>query len=408
LRRARWIALAAALGVAAFAAPDPASAKEKPGGTVATDAWTATAPAKPWKPGPALETAGIRSWSAGEAEESQALLRLGYIGVVPGTRTAALADLVRRAKAGIREETADRIQVEQSGFEADSMIQVGPAGLSWHGFRVGISTPRRSGVSWRWVALHPRFPAVRRAFTLAYDESYPREGTSPGRLAAARALAATVTPAGRGLDGTLGDAWLDARAAAFAARIDSAQRLCWSSIPDGAPGRDHVGYAKGIALGGDFYMLSGLVPSDSLVDAAPAEYGVAFDRNGDGRLDLLLVNRGLQAFPARDFEPTVSVYGDDDFDGRIDAIVVEDVDKDGDKRVDARMLARDGDEDGRTDEAFTFDAAASKGGKVEIDPSGRPKVGRVGLTPEVSDLAGMFRAATVRLADLERARTACR
>lgn len=392
------------LALVALAVGTTTPALAKNDGKPATDAWTATAPGKPWVAGPALETAGTRSWSATGPGDTQALLRVGYVGVLPGNANAVLQELVRVEKAGIRDELQDRTQVEQSAFEADSMVS--PSGLSWRGFRVNVVTPQRSGVSWRWVALHPRFPAVRRAFTLAYDESYPRDATPPNRLAAARALAGSITPTGQGLIGPLSEAWLDARADAFAARIDSSQRLCWTWRADAAPGREHVGIGRRLAGSGDFYLITGAVPPDSLVDPAPAEYGVVFDRNGDGRVDLLLVNRGLHPFQ-QEFEPVVAVYGDEDFDGRIDAVVFEDVDRDDDRRIDGRLLVVDRDEDGRVDGAWTFDARASSGTKVAIDPQGRAKIRRLGIASAVSDFADPFRSATLRLAEIERGRASC-
>ena len=404
IRRAP-VALTAFVAVFAFGAlAATASAKS---GDVVTDAWIATSPGKPWMPGPALESAGVRSWTATGPGETQAMLRVGYVAVLPGNPATALAELVRLEKAGIRLELDDRTQVEQSGFEADSMLAGGPGQLDWRGFRVNVVTPRRGGSSWRWVALHPRFPAVRRAFTLAYDESYPREGTPPNRLAAARALAATVAPAGNGLAGPLSEAWLDARADAFAARIDSAQRLCWTSRPDAAPGREHVGYGRKLAGAGDFYLLTGTVPRDSLVDPAPAEYGVVFDRNGDGKLDLLVVNRGLHPFYGTEFEAIVAVYGDDDFDGKVDALVVEDADKDADQKVESRLLVKDADENGRIESAVSFTASAGKGVKVAVDDQGRAKIRRLGIASVTSDFAETLRSATIRLSELDRARTAC-
>lgn len=396
--------LALAFLLVAPAAPARAA---KAGARAGTDAWTAASPAKPWVAGTALEVAGQRTWTAPGPGAAQSMLRVGYVGVLPSDPRRAVDELLTREKSAIREEVDDRRQVERSNFEPDSMIAAGAGGLRWHGFRVSVSGERLAGSSWRWVALHPSYPAVRRAFTLAYDESAPRGGTAPARLNAARALAASLAPAGRGLAGPLDEAWLDARAAAFAARIDSAQRLCWTRRSDAASGREYVGYGRGLAIEGDFYVLSDAVPRDSVVDPAPAEYGAAFDRNGDGRLDLLVVDRGLQPFAGRERQPTVALYADDDYDGRVDALLVEDADRDADRHVDARLLVLDRNEDGRADQARAFSAAvAGTGDRLSLE-GGRVRARRMGQASESSDFVEVFRTASLRLAELDRARAAC-
>ncbi len=407
---ARGTIAVAALALFLAAGAPPARAA-KASARSGTDAWTAVAPAKPWVAGAALEAAGQRTWSAPGPGAAHALLRVGYVGVLPSDPTRAVEDLLLREKAGIREELDDRGGVERSSFEADSMLAPGPGGVRWHGFRVTVNAERLTATSWRWVALHPRFPTVRRAFTLAYDESSPRGGATPSRLNAARALAASVAPAGRGLAGPLDEAWLNARAAAFAARIDSAQRLCWTRRTDAASGREFVGYGRSLGLEGDFYVLSGSVPRDSLVDPAPAEYGAAFDRNADGRLDLLVVNRGLQPFAGRALEPTVAIFADDDFDGRVDGLLMEDADRDADRHVAARLVVRHVKVAGRVAEARAFGATAGAAGADKGDrlalKAGRVRARRIGIESDFSDYHEIFRTATQRLAELDRARAAC-
>ena len=371
---------------------------------VGTDAWTIVAPAKPWTATTTLEPAGERSWSFGGTSPSRARLKVGYVSVLPRDRGAAVAELLGIEKAAVVEALSSLAGTHQGPFELDSMAA--PGGFVWRGFHVNVATERQGANVWRWVALHPRFPAVRRAYTLNYDESFTRGAATPGQLTTARAVAASLMSNGRGLAGPLDEAWLDARASAFAARIDSAQKLCWSNRSDGVPGQQHIGYGRGLAIEGDFYLISGAVPRDSLVDAAPSEYGTAFDRNGDDRLDLLVVNRGIQPFPGKALEPTVAIYADDDFDGRIDGIVAEDVDKDSDKRVDARLLVKDPDENGRTDEARAFVSASTDGEKLALEEGG-VKVRRAELPSQVSDFSETYRQATLRLAELQRARGSC-
>lgn len=399
--------MAATVGLALLALSGAAGARNNDDAAVATDAYRAQPPGKGWEAVSAFQPAGQLSWTGRGPGDAQALLRLGYAGVLPSDRARAVAEFVAREQAGIRDQLEGRPGVTRGSFEPDSMV-ANAAGLRWHGFRVSVNANGRAATSWRWIALHPAFPARRRAFLLSYDESAPSGATRPDGLAAARRLAASVAPAtGRGLAGPLGEAWLEARAAAFAARIDSAQRLCWRDRPAAAPGQAHVGYGRGLALEGDFYSLGGVVPTDSLVDAAPAEYGAVFDRNGDGRLDLLVVNRGVLPVGEGILMPLVAVYADEDFDGRIDALVLEDGDRDGDRQVDSRLLVHDADGDGRADAALSFRAAAgSGGGKLPLD-QGRVRVRRAEVASDNSDFVALFRTATERLAELDLVRAAC-
>jgi len=406
---ARRAGLAATLGVALLAtAPGLAGAAKGDAAGAATDAYRVQPPGKGWDAVPTLQPAGQLAWSARGPGDAQALLRLGYVGVLPGDRALAVEAFLAREQAGIRDELDGRAGVTRGSFEPDSMVG-NSAGLRWHGFRVSVNANGRAATSWRWIALHPAFPARRRAFVLSYDESSTPGATRSDGLATARRLASSVTPsAGRGLAGPLGEAWLEARAAAFAARIDSAQRLCWSGRPQAALDQAHLGYGPGLALEGDFYSLGGVMPPDSLVDAGPAEYGAVFDRNGDGRLDLLLVNRGLLPTGDRVLQPMVAVYADENFDGRIDALLVEDGDRDGDRQVDARLIVHDANGDGRADAALAFGAFAGSGGeKLPLDPGG-VQVRRAEVVSDHSDFVELFRTASERLTELDRVRAACK
>ncbi len=371
----------------------------------ATDAYSVATPEKPWQRAPQLDAAGQLTWAAGR-EGSQALLRVGYEGVVEDDPGLAMKGILDRARAGIRDELADRDGVERGGFEPDSMVS--PSGLRWRGFRVTVRTRGVVATVTRWVALHPAFPARRRAFLVSFDETAPPTAARSRREAEARACALSLAAAGRGLSGDLAEAWLDARAAAFAARIDSAQALCWSARPNAASGRAALAYGPGLVPGGDFFSLSELVPADSLADPAPAEYGVAFDRNADGRIDLWLLNRGLLPFSGRTMQPAVVVFADDDFDGIADGAILEEADRDGDGRVDARILVRDRDQDGRADEAHAFvDAATNpRGDRLSID-DGRVRVRRPEDSVGLFSISELFRDATSRRGELDRARARC-
>jgi hypothetical protein len=391
--------------IALVAAPGGASGAPA---RTATDTYTVSTPSKPWQRADQLDAAGQLTWSARGEGKDEALLRVGYEGVLETDVARAIEAVLGRARTGIRAELEDRDGVERGGFEPDSMRS--PGGLRWHGFRVVVRTLGRTAIVARWVALHPDFPARRRAFTLSYDET--AHSSSPGlrREADARTLALSLAPAGRGLGGNLAEAWVDARAAAFAARIDSAQGLCWSNRPNASPGREATGYGRGLVLEGDFFLRSPSVPRDSLVDLGPTEYGAAFDRNHDGRVDLWLLNRGPQKFAGRALQPAVLVFADDDFDGRVDGAILEEADQDGDGRVDARILVRDVDGDGRAEEARTFGDAATPGGpggdRLKIE-NGGVRVRRIDEGTGFLELVERFRAASSDRANLDRARAAC-
>ncbi len=380
----------------------PARAADAPA-RVATDAYAVDAPAKPWARAAGLEPAGQLSWSIGKPGQAQALLRVEYEGVLAPDRAAASAQLLRRARAAIRETLDGRNDVTRGEFQPDSMIFAG--GLTWRGFAVELSTAAFRGVSWHWFAIHPDFPRRRTAFALVYEETVPLRSTPLDRLADARALARSLVEQGKGLDGDLADAWLDARAGAFAARIDSAQKLCWTTRPEGSRGASHLGYAVSAAGNGDFFQVTRAPGPDSLADAAPAEYGVTYDRNHDGRPDLVVVNRGVRPFTGHAQQPTVAIIADDDFDGVADASMVEDVDADGDDRVEARLRVES------RGVARTFTDAMRQDGKdagKKVDVSkGVIAVRRVGLAAGRTDFTEVFRAAGPPFAELAAARAAC-
>ncbi len=379
-----------------------AAAAEKSAFT-ATDAYAVAPPTKPWLRTAGLEPAGLMSWSIGKPGQAQALLRVDYEGVLAPDRATAYSVLLRRARASIRETLDGRNDVERSEFQPDSMLIAG--GLAWRGFRVDLSTSTLRGSSWRWYALHPDFPRRRTAFLIIYEETTPLRATPLDRVADARTLARSLRGQGNGLAGDLADAWLDARALAFAARVDSAQTLCWTTRPEGLRGASHLGYALSAAGDGDFFQITGPPAADSLADPAPAEYGVTFDRNGDGRPDLVVVNRGVHPFVGNAQQPTVAIVADDDFDGLSDAAMVEDVDADGDGRVEARLRM----EQRGTTQTFT-DAMRHDGknrGK-DVDVSkGAITVGRLGLPAGGTDFMQVFRSAGPHFSELAAARATC-
>ncbi|MGH7726433.1 MAG: hypothetical protein ACREOU_13480 [Candidatus Eiseniibacteriota bacterium] len=397
----RFALLSGALAVAGPVAPAEAATKAR------TDAFTVEAPPNPWKRAPGLEIPGLLSWTYEDSKGASALLRLSFEAVPVGTHPdSAMRDLLSVQRRGIAGQVDNREGMERGAFQPDSLRA---GGLTWWGFRVHVKTDQQAGDSYRYFALHPEFPARRRAFLLSYDEYVPKNGSRPGRITDARKVAASLVPQGKGLAGNLEEAWLDGRVATIAARIDSAQRLCWSMRADAAPSSRFLGVGVDLALEGDFYELSDVIPRDSLVDAAALDYGSAFDRNDDGRYDLTFSSRGMQTTETGSLVVIVVAIADDDFDGKVDGCVVETGDADGNNRVDHRLLVRDTNRDGVPDRAIRFtdaisgpDAAPVKIDKgLVVDRLTESKADRMEFQHE-------WREATLLLAGLSAAGADCR
>src|SRR5207249_979504 len=94
----------------------------------------------------------------------------------------------------------------------------------------------RGGNVYRYVALHPAFPARPRGFLLAYEEIFAGSVRPTSRFADARRVAESLAPRGSALASSLDSANLEARVATFAARIDSSDKLCWWARSRVAPG----------------------------------------------------------------------------------------------------------------------------------------------------------------------------
>ena len=391
--------LAAFLLLAACALPAHANSK------VATDAYEVNAPSGGWKRAPALDPPGRLTWNTTDMKKTQGQLRVSLEGAPGADARQALGRILELEKERVRQGERQSKSAERGPFASDSMI-VG--GLKWIGFRVDIRGGGRTGAVTRWVALHPDFPQRRRAFMVALDEETPQGARPAPHDADAIAVVRSLAPRGKGLAGGIADAWLDARAAAFAAHLDTATKLCWRPRVEESLRHPWLGIGKGIALEGDFWQLSDLTPTDSVVDAASADYGAAFDRNGDGKADLVLMNRGI--VPARGgvVLPYAAVLADDDFDGRYDGLVVENGDADGDGRADHRLVVFDDNRDGAPDRAIRFeDAITEKAAKKLPVQDGVISDRLVGSTAERVDFRSNWRDNGSMLAEINRVRTDC-
>ena len=342
----RRAAAALVLLVAVVAPPGAARAAT----TVSTGAFRVEAPAGPWKRAADLDPPGRLTWAITDPKATTAQLRVEFVGVRAATAPAAVEEILRVEKAGILARATNNARITHGEFVTDS-VRVN--GLDWVGFRVHVTSGDREGDVRRWVALHPEFPQRRRAFVVALDEQTLPKAQSVARTAAAIGIVRSLTPTGAGLKGGIAEAYLDARVSAFAAHIDTTTRMCWRRQGDDAA-RPYLGVAIGLAGDGDFFQAAEILPADSLVDPASPDYGVGFDRNGDGKIDLIVMNRGIAAAKGALVLPIVSVLADDDFDGRIDGSIVETGDADGDGRADHRLLVLDTDHDGKPDRAVRF------------------------------------------------------
>ena len=339
-------------------------------------------------------------------KQTQGQLRVTFEGAPGADANHALQRILDLEKARVRDGERQSANTERGPFTADSM-EVG--GLKWVGFHCDIRGGGRTGAVTRWVAIHPDFPRRRRAFMVALDEETPQNARSVSRTAEAVDVARSLLPRGKGLAGGIEDAWLDARAAAFAAHLDTATKLCWRPRgTDESTRHPWIGLGKGIALEGDFWQMSDLAPTDSVVDAASADYGAAFDRNGDGKADLVLMNRGIVSVRGGVVLPYAAVLADDDFDGRFDGLVVENGDTDGDGKADHRLLVRDLNHDGEPDQAIRFEDATFEKAAKKLKVEGGVISDRlVGSTAELVDFRSNWRDNGSMLAEINRVRTDC-
>ena len=388
----------AALLLLAIALPAHAATK------ISTDAFEVSDPGKEWKRSETLDSPGKLTWNTSDIKKTHGQLRLSFEGAPGDTPRRAAARILDLEKARVREGERQAKDAERGAYEVDS-LEAG--GLHWVGFSVSVRSGSRAGAITRWVAIHPDFPRRKRAFVIALDEETPPGVRTVPRQPDMKNVLVSLVPRGNGLLGGIETAALDARAAAFAAHLDTTTKLCWRGREDQGP-KAWLGLGRKIALEGDFWQISDFAPTDSVVDAASSDYGAAFDRNGDGKTDLVLMNRGI--VPARGpiVLPYAAVIADDNFDGRIDGIVVENGDSDGDGRADHRILARDTNGDGKIDTAIEFVDSINEKAAKKLKVEDGVVLDRItGSTAERIDFIPNWRQTGALREELDHARSDC-
>jgi hypothetical protein len=389
----------AALLLLAFALPAHAATK------IATDAFEVSDPGKEWKRSETLDPPGRLTWNTTDIKKTHGQIRISFEGAPGETPRRAAARILDLEKARVREGERTSKNGERGTFEPDS-IEAG--GLHWVGFRVSLRAGPNTGAITRWVAIHPDFPRRKRAFVIALDEE-TNAGVRPfSREPDMRKTLISLAPHGNGILGGIATAALDARAAAFAAHLDTTTKLCWRDRPEDSR-RGWLGLGRGIALEGDFWQISDFAPTDSVVDAASTDYGASFDRNGDGKVDLVLMNRGIIPVRGGMVLPFAAVLADDNFDGRIDGVVVENGDTDGDGRADHRILVEDTDHDGRPDRALRYvDSMTEKAAKKLTIKDGIVTDRVVGSTATLIDFVPTWKSAEALMAEIDKSHASCK
>lgn len=141
--------------------------------------------------------------------------------------------------------------------------------------------------------------------------------------------------------------YYDARARALNSPHDTTRAPCWTQLEDSVA----VGLQATRVPGTTFVSFRQRAPAAG--DRNPGErFGKAFDRNGDGRFDLLFLSQGwAKGQDLRDMR-TFFVVADDDGDGRVDGAIYEDGDNDRDGLVDHALFVQDRARRGEPDHAW--------------------------------------------------------
>ncbi len=198
--------------------------------------------------------------------------------------------------------------------------------------------------------------------------------------------------------------YYDARARATHSPHDTTKAPCWVQLEDSVA----VGLQATRLPDVTFFSFRPHVPLPG--DRSPGErFGKAFDRDGDGRFDLVFFSQGWgKGQDQRDLH-TFYTIADDDGDGRVDGLVDEDGDNDRDALIDHSIFVQDRARKGEPDRAWIFDTDIAH--PVRPVPHAGPvfdftRASRPGT--ERTDLGAEFRDWTRYLGWLNRAAAECR
>ena len=163
-----------------------------------------------------------------------------------------------------------------------------------------------------------------------------------------------IVPAGADSLGRAGSSlpfvYYDLRMQAVNTPIDTTIAPCWIQVQDSLA----VEIAPTLHHSVTFFSFRDRVPAADSREHG-SRVGKAFDRNEDGRMDLLFFRQGNVLDRTQRTFQAFYVIADEDFDGDADAIVFEDGDQDRDGRVDHYLYGQDRSGDGTPDRLWQFD-----------------------------------------------------
>jgi hypothetical protein len=198
--------------------------------------------------------------------------------------------------------------------------------------------------------------------------------------------------------------YYDARARAMHSPHDTTRATCWTQVEDSLA----IGLQATRLPGVTFFSMRARAPAPGQREQGE-RFGKAFDRDGDGRFDLVYFSEGWgKGQDGRDLR-TFYVAADDNGDGRVDGMVFEDGDNNRDALIDHSIFVQDRARKGEPDRAWVFDTDIGN----PVRPL--PHQGTVFLLTRTSrpgaesaDFGAEFRTWNRYLAWLNRAAAACR
>jgi hypothetical protein len=280
----------------------------------------------------------------------------------PREPRAAFARLADRAERDAREQVRARPDVAWAGARRDTLAL---AGRVLHRLQYGVRSGATDGLVWvvfwfpssfardgfyvratlqMWRRPDREDLSVLDDFAECLGSLTEREPTrdrriipdGPDRLGQARR--------------SLPDVYYDARQQVLRSPHDTTQAVCTVQLEDTLAVALQATRLPGVT----FVAFYRRVPAAD--DRSPGErFGKAFDRDEDGRFDLVFFSQGwAKGVDQRDIR-TFYVVADDDGDGRVDAMVFEDGNNDRDQLVDCSVLVQDRGGGGEPDRAWVVD-----------------------------------------------------